>query len=63
MLDETGVLFGGHPVVSALHNETRLIEMKPIDAIKHTLVKQRSSQPLRTDEKSNRYWYKGEISL
>ena len=35
-------------VVSALNNErTRLIEMKPVDAIKQTLVKQRFSQPVK----------------
>ena len=33
-------------MVSALNNEkTRLIGMKPVDAIKQTLVKQRFSQP------------------
>ena len=36
------------PIVSALNNEkTRLIEMKPIGAIKETLVKQRFSQPVK----------------
>ena len=35
-------------VVSALNNEkTRLIEMKPIDAIKQTLVRQGFSQPVK----------------
>ena len=35
-------------VVSALNNEkTRLIGMKPVDAIKETLVKQRISQPVK----------------
>ena len=34
-------------VVSALNNEkTRLIEMKPIDAIKQTLVRQGFSKPI-----------------
>ena len=38
-------------VVSALNNEkTRLIGMKPIDAIKKTLVKQRFSQPVKDYE-------------
>ena len=38
-------------VVSALNNEkTRLIGMKPIDAIKQTLVKQGFSQPVRDYE-------------
>ena len=38
-------------VVSALNNEkTRLIEMKPIDAIKQTLVRQGFSQPVKTYE-------------
>ena len=35
-------------VVSALNNEkTRLIEMKPIDAIKETSVRQGFSQPIK----------------
>ena len=35
-------------MVSALNNEkTRLIEMKPIDAIKETVVKQGFSQPVK----------------
>ena len=35
-------------VVSALNNEkTRLIEMRPIDAIKETSVRQRFSQPVK----------------
>ena len=35
-------------VVSALNNErTRLIGMKPVDAIKETLVEQRFSQPVK----------------
>ena len=35
-------------VASALNNEkTRLTEMKPIDAIKETSVKQRFSQPVK----------------
>ena len=39
-------------VVSALNNEkTRLIEMKPVDAIKQTLVEQGFSQPAK--EKKN----------
>ena len=40
-------------VVSALNNErTRLIGMKPVDAIKQTLVKQGFSQPVKDyDEK------------
>ena len=39
-------------VVSALNNEkTRLIEMKPIDPIKETLVRQGFSQPVRNYEK------------
>ena len=39
-------------VVSAFNNEkTRLIGMKPIDAIKETLVKQGSSQPVKDYEK------------
>ena len=38
-------------VVSALNNEkTRLIEMKPIDAIKQTLVKQGVSQSIKNDK-------------
>ena len=38
-------------VVSALNNEKpRLIEMKPIDAIKQTLVRQGFSQPVKNDE-------------
>ena len=38
-------------VVSALNNEkTRLIEMKPVDAIKLTLVKQGFSQPVKDYE-------------
>ena len=38
-------------VVNALNNEkTRLIEMKPVDAIKETLVKQRFSQPVKEYE-------------
>ena len=38
-------------VVSALNNEnTRLIGMKPVDAIKQTLVKQGFSQPVREYE-------------
>ena len=38
-------------VVSALNNEkTRLIGMKPVDAIKQTLVEQRFSQPVREYE-------------
>ena len=38
-------------VVSALNNEkTRLIRMKPVDAIKQTLVEQRFSQPIKEYE-------------
>ena len=38
-------------VVSALNNEkTRLVEMKPIDAIKETLVRQGFSQPVKNYE-------------
>ena len=38
-------------VVSSLNNEkTRLIGMKPVDAIKHTLVEQGFSQPVREYE-------------
>ena len=38
-------------VVSALNNEkTRLIEMKPIDAMKQTLVRQGFSQPVKNYE-------------
>ena len=38
-------------VVSALNNgKTRLIEMKPIDAIKETLVRQGFSQPVKNYE-------------
>ena len=38
-------------VVSALNNEkTRLIEMKPVDVIKQTLVKQGFSQPSKEYE-------------
>ena len=41
-------------VVSALNNEkTRLIEMKPIDTIKETLVRQGFSQPVKTITKKN----------
>ena len=40
-------------VVSALNNEkTRLIGMKPIDAIKETLVKQGFSQPVKDYEEN-----------
>ena len=40
-------------VVSALNNEkTRLIEMKPIDAIKETLVRQGFSQPVKITNKN-----------
>ena len=38
-------------VVSALNNEkTRVVEMKPIDAIKETLVRQGFSQPVKNYE-------------
>ena len=38
-------------VVSALNNEkTRLIRMKPIDAMKQTLVEQGFSQPIKEYE-------------
>ena len=38
-------------VVNALNNKkTRLIEMKPIDVIKQTLVRQRFSQPVKNYE-------------
>ena len=38
-------------VVSALNNEkSKLTEMKPIDAIKQTLVKQVFSQPVKNDK-------------
>ena len=38
-------------VVSALNNErTRLIEMKPINAMKETLVRQGFSQPVKNYE-------------
>ena len=38
-------------VVSSLDNEkTRLIEMKPVDAIKQTFIKQGFSQPIREYE-------------
>ena len=38
-------------MVSSLNNEkTRLIGMKPVDAIKKTLVKQGFSQPIREYE-------------
>ena len=40
-------------VVSALNNEkTRSIEMKPIDAIKQTLVRQGFSQPVKRTKKN-----------
>ena len=40
-------------VVSALNNEkTRLIEIKPIDAIKQASVKQGFSQPIKTYEEN-----------
>ena len=43
-------------VVSALNNErTRLIEMKHIDAIRETLVKQGFSQPIKDYEKKLHY--------
>ena len=43
-------------VVSALNNEkTRLIGMKPVDAIKQTLVKQGFSQPVREYEEKLLY--------
>ena len=39
-------------VVSSLNNEkTRLIGMKPVDAIKQTLVEQGFSQPVKEHEK------------
>ena len=39
-------------MVSSLNNEkTRLIGMKPVDAIKQTLVEQRFSQPVKEYEK------------
>ena len=52
-------------VVSALNNEnTKLIGMKPIDAIKETLVKTRIfSTCLRLWRETTWCWYKGEISL
>ena len=52
-------------VVSALNNErTRLIGMKPVDAIKETLVKQGFSQPVKEyEEKLLDVWCEGEISL
>ena len=43
-------------VVSALNNEkTRLIGMKPVDALKQTLVKQRFSQPVKDYEEKLLY--------
>ena len=40
-------------MVSALNNEkTRLIGMKPIDAIKQTLVEQGFSQPLKSTKRN-----------
>ena len=40
-------------VVGALNNEkTRLIDMKPVDAIKKTLVKQGFSQPMKGDDET-----------
>ena len=59
-------------VVSALNNEkTRLIGMKPVDAIKQTLVKQGFSQPVKDYEEKLldvcakvRYFYQaGELSI
>ena len=50
--------------VSALNNErTRLIGMRPIDAIKQTLVEQGFSQPTSKEYEATRCWYQGEISL
>ena len=48
-------------VVSALNNEkTRLIGMKPVDAMKQTLVKQGFSQPVKEyEEKLLDIWYQG----
>ena len=48
-------------VVSALNNEkTRLIGMKPIDAIKQTLIEQGFSQPVKNyEEKLLNVWYQG----
>ena len=48
-------------VVSALNNErTRLIKMKPIDAITDTLVKQGFSKPVKEyEKKTTRRWYQG----
>ena len=45
-------------VVSALNNEkTRLIDMKPVDAIKETLVRQGFSQPVKNYDEKLRAWY------
>ena len=49
-------------VVSSLNNEkTRLIGMKPVDAIKQTLVEQGFSQPVkaRVRRETTRRWYQG----
>ena len=37
--------------------------MKPIDAIKETLVRQGFSQPVKNYEEKLIKWYEGEISL
>ena len=52
-------------VVDTLNNEkTRIIDMKPVDAIKQTLVEQGFSQPVKNyDEKITRCWYEGKVSL
>ena len=47
-------------VVSSLYNEkTRLIGMKPVDAIKQILVEQGFSQPVRVRRETTRRWYQG----
>ena len=43
--------------------KTRLIEMKPVDAIKQTLVKQGFFQPVTDYEKTNRHWYEGDVYI
>ena len=52
-------------VVGVLNDEnTRLIGMKPVDAIKWTLVKQGFSQPVKDYKReTTRHWYQSEISL
>ena len=43
--------------------KARLIKLKPIDAIKETLVRQGFSQPVKDYKEANQCWYEGEIYL